>query len=355
MHTYNGLFLTFTFYLTKHMVEKFYSYPLKSLNTFGFEVVADCLIKAHSEQDILQELDSNEVKNARLLVMGGGSNLLFTRNFNGTILQPLMSSIEVEEENSDSVLLRVGAGVVWDNLAAYAVDKGWYGLENLSLIPGMVGASPVQNIGAYGAEAKDTIEKVQYADTQDVAIKKLTNKQCSFGYRSSIFKQELKGRAVITQVYFRLRKNGELQLSYGDLDKTVKEMGGATLRNVRNAVIHIRNSKLPDPAEVGNAGSFFKNPLVEKSLAEKLLQSYPVMPSYTADSGVKIPAGWLIEQTGFKGVRRGAVGVHPKQALVLVNYGSGTGSEVLALAREICNTVREKFGVELEMEVNVVG
>jgi len=337
------------------MAEKFYSYPLKSLNTFGFEVEVDCLIKAYSEQEILQIINSDEVAKKPLLIMGGGSNLLFTQNFSGTILQPLMSSIEVEEETSDSVLLRVGAGVVWDDLVAHAVAKGWYGLENLSLIPGMVGASPVQNIGAYGAEAKNAIEKVQYVDIQGVRIKKLTNKQCRFSYRSSIFKQELKGKVVITQVYFRLRKNGELLLSYGDLDKTVNSMGGATLHNVRNAVIAIRRSKLPDPAEVGNAGSFFKNPLVENSLAKKMLSQYPAMPAYPTENGVKVPAGWLIEQAGFKGVRRGRVGVHPKQALVLVNYGGGTGSEVLKLAKEICEAVRTKFGVELEMEVNVVG
>lgn len=339
------------------MLKISYDYPLKSLNTFGFDVKAHCLMQAHSEDEILQALNSREAENAPLLIMGGGSNLLFTKDYEGVILQPLMENIDVEEDNADDVLLRVGAGVAWDDLVAYAVDKEWYGLENLSYIPGRVGASPVQNIGAYGVEAKDAIERVQYVDIKELNIKYLINKQCRFGYRSSIFKQELKGRAVITQVYFRLRKNGELHLAYGDLNKTVESLGGATLHNVRSAVTLIRRSKLPEPAELGNAGSFFKNPVVDKTLFENLLQKFPTMPNFPntdGQGGGKIPAGWLIEQSGLKGVRRGKVGVHPKQALVLVNYGGGTGDEVLALAQEICDTVREKFGVALEMEVNVV-
>ncbi len=339
------------------MLKISYDYPLKSLNTFGFDVKARCLMQAHSEDEILQALNSREAENAPLLIMGGGSNLLFTKDYEGVILQPLMENIDVEEDNTDDVLLRVGAGVAWDDLVAYAVDKEWYGLENLSYIPGRVGASPVQNIGAYGVEAKDTIERVQYVDIKELNIKYLTNEQCRFGYRSSVFKQELKGRAVITQVYFRLRKSGELHLAYGELRQTVEGMGGANLHNVRSAVTLIRRSKLPEPAELGNAGSFFKNPVVDKTLLENLLQKFPTMPNFpNADGqgGGKIPAGWLIEQSGLKGVRRGKVGVHPKQALVLVNYGGGTGDEVLALAQEICDTVREKFGVALEMEVNVV-
>ncbi len=336
------------------MLEKLYDHPLKNLNTFGFDVSARCLARAHSEEDILSALSDDELKGLPRLVMGGGSNLLFTGNFDGYILQPLMQNLDVVEDGADSVLLRAGAGVAWDELVAHCVAKGWYGLENLSYIPGVVGASPVQNIGAYGVEAKDCIEKVEYIDTHDLRLKTLSNEQCRFGYRSSIFKQELRGRVVVAQVYFRLRKNGELFLSYGDLHTTVSGMGGPSLHNVRSAVILIRRSKLPDPAEVGNAGSFFKNPLVEKPLFDALLQQYPAMPGYAAGSGVKIPAGWLIEQCGLKGARRGKVGVHPKQALVLVNYGGGTGSEVLALAREVCDAVLQKFGVALEMEVNVV-
>lgn len=336
------------------MVEKLRNASLKSLNTFGFDVSARCLIRVDSEEDILQIFDNKVVVEKPLLIVGGGSNFLFTRNFEGTVLQPVIKGIEVEEDTNDSVLLRVGAGVLWDDLVAHAVAHGWYGLENLSLIPGTVGASPVQNIGAYGVEVKSVIEKVQYIDNQSIIKKQLNSEQCHFSYRSSIFKEELKGKVIITYVFFRLRKKGPLQLSYGDLQRTVEKMGGASLQTVRNAVIAIRRSKLPDPTEVGNAGSFFKNPFIDNSLYVKLLEKFPAMPSYSAENGVKIPAGWLIEQAGFKGVRRDAVGVHPHQALVLVNYGGGTGQQVLQLAQEVVEAVREKFGVTLEMEVNVV-
>ncbi|MDR1342947.1 MAG: UDP-N-acetylmuramate dehydrogenase [Prevotellaceae bacterium] len=336
------------------MIEKFYTYPLQSLNTFGFDVSARCFIKAYATQDILQLRDDRDFTRGKRLVMGGGSNLLFTANFDGCILQPLLQSIDVADETSEKVRLHVGAGVAWDELVRSSVERGWYGLENLSFIPGTVGASPVQNIGAYGVEAKDAIESVEYVNLDTFTVERLSSEQCRFGYRSSIFKQELKGKAVITQVTFCLSKRPRYNTSYGSLSEMVKQLGGESLRNVRQAIVATRSSKLPDPAEMGSAGSFFKNPFVEKSAAEELLKTYPAMPTFTSGSGVKIPAGWLIEQCGLKGARRGSVGVHPKQALVLVNYGGGTGCEVLALAYEICRAVRDKFGVELEMEVNVV-
>jgi UDP-N-acetylmuramate dehydrogenase len=335
------------------MLEKFHAYPLKNLNTFGFDVSARCFIKAHATQDILQLRDDRDFAHGKRLVMGGGSNLLFTADFEGCILQPLMQNTVLEDDASDAVLLRVGAGVVWDELVRCCVERGWHGLENLSLIPGMVGASPVQNIGAYGAEAKDTIEGVEYVDLDSFEVKYLSNQQCRFGYRSSIFKQELKGKAAITQVIFCLSKQPRYDTSYGRLSEMVKQLGGENAPNVRQAIAAMRRSKLPDPADLGNAGSFFKNPFVEKSLADELLKKYPDMPSFPSGNGVKIPAGWLIEQCGLKGARRGCVGVHPQQALVLVNYGGGTGSEVLALALEIRRTVYEKFGVVVKMEVNV--
>ncbi|MDR0414283.1 MAG: UDP-N-acetylmuramate dehydrogenase [Prevotellaceae bacterium] len=337
------------------MMEKIYGCSLRHLNTFGFDVSARCLIKAHTAQDILQLRDDRDFAHGRRLVMGGGSNLLFTGNFDGYILQPLMQNVDVEDDNAESTLLRVGAGMAWDELVRICVERGWYGLENLSLIPGTVGASPVQNIGAYGAEAKDAIVGVEYVDLDDFAVKRLSREQCRFGYRSSIFKQELRGKAAITQVTFCLSKRPRYNISYGALGEAVKQLGGESLHNVRQAIVATRSSKLPDPAELGNAGSFFKNPFVEKSLADELRKSHPNMPAFASpDGSVKIPAGWLIEQCGLKGARRGCVGVHPKQALVLVNYGGGTGGETLALAREICRTVRDKFGVELELEVNVV-
>lgn len=340
--------------IAKKMIENFYTYPLQSLNTFGFDVSAQRFIKAYATQDILQLRDDRDFTRGKRLVMGGGSNLLFTADFDGCILRPLLQNIDVEDETSEKVRLRVGAGVVWDELARSSVERGWYGLENLSLIPGTVGASPVQNIGAYGAEAKDAIESVEYVDLETFAVKRLSNEQCRFGYRSSIFKQELKGKVVITQVTFCLSKRPRYNISYGSLSEMVKQLGGESLRNVRQAIVATRRSKLPDPADMGNAGSFFKNPFVEKLFAEELLSKYPAMPAFASGSGVKIPAGWLIEQCGLKGARRGSVGVHPKQALALVSYGGGTGSEVLALAHEICRAVRDKFGVALEMEVNVV-
>jgi UDP-N-acetylmuramate dehydrogenase len=336
------------------MLEKFYSYPLKSHNSFGFDVSARCFIRARSVQEILQLRDDKDFAGGQRLVVGGGSNLLFTSDFDGCILQPLLQNISLEDETDRKARLRVGAGVVWDELVSRCVERGWHGIENLSLIPGTVGAAPVQNIGAYGAEAKDAIEGVEYVDLNSFAVKYVSNEQCRFGYRSSIFKQELKGKAAITQVLFCLSKQPRYNTSYGSLSETVRQLGGESLRNIRQAIVATRRGKLPEPAALGNAGSFFKNPLVEKPLAEVLLKKYPHMPSFTSGAGVKIPAGWLIEQCGLKGARRGSVGVHPKQALVLVNYGGGTGGEVLTLAKEICQAVRNKFGVTLEMEVNVV-
>ncbi|MDR3365450.1 MAG: UDP-N-acetylmuramate dehydrogenase [Prevotellaceae bacterium] len=336
------------------MLEKFYSHPLKNLNTFGFDVSARCLIRAYSVPEILQLRSDRDFACGKRLVLGGGSNLLFTSDFDGCILQPLLQNISPEDDTDARVRLRVGAGVAWDELVSRCVERGWHGLENLSLIPGTVGACPVQNIGAYGAEAKDVIEGVEYVDLDSFTVKYLSNEQCRFGYRSSIFKKELKDKAVITQVLFGLSKQPRYNTSYGSLSEMVKQLGGESLHNIRRAVVATRRGKLPDPAEMGNAGSFFKNPFVEKSAAEELRKRHPDMPSFASGSGVKIPAGWLIEQCGLKGARRGSVGVHPKQALVLVSYGGGTGGEVLALAREVCQAVRDKFGVALELEVNVV-
>jgi UDP-N-acetylmuramate dehydrogenase len=234
------------------------------------------------------------------------------------------------------------------------VSSGWGGLENLSLIPGCVGAAPVQNVGAYGAEVKDCIAEVEYIDFADFALKSLPREGCSFGYRSSIFKRELKNRCCITHVTFCLSRTPQLNASYGQLGDMVESLGGLSLHNLREAIVRTRRSKLPDPAEQGNAGSFFKNPVVQKSLADKLQIAHPNMPSYAAEGGVKIPAAWLIEQAGFKGARRGNAAVHALQPLVLLNLGGSTGAEVLALATEICDAVRSQFSIPLEMEVNVV-
>ena len=258
-------------------------------------------------------------------------------------------------ETPDAVAVRAEAGVEWDDLVAWAVERDLWGIENLSLIPGKVGAAPVQNIGAYGAEAKDAIESVEMFCTDTCNTLILSREHCAFGYRESVFKHALRGRVVITAVTFRLSRRPRPDLGYGDLLRETEARGGATLRNIREAVCAIRRSKLPDTAVLGNAGSFFKNPVVEAAVAERLRTDYPALPLYPAAEGrMKLAAGWLIEQAGMKGHREGCVGVHDRQALVLVNYGGATGSEVLALAHKVQEAVRAKFGVEIAAEVNVL-
>ncbi|MGL4956970.1 MAG: UDP-N-acetylmuramate dehydrogenase [Bacteroidales bacterium] len=330
------------------------NHSLRYLNSFGFEVNSRYFFAFSNVQDLQQYLEQERIQTLPKLILGTGSNILFTKDFEGCVLQPAMQEIEIVEESATEVKLCVGAGVDWDNLVEYCVTNNWSGLENLSLIPGTVGAAPVQNIGAYGVEVKDCIVWVQYFDLLDYSLKTVDNVDCQFDYRTSIFKTKLKGRALITQVCFVLQKEANCKIAYGAVEQELERLGGVSLLNVRQAIINIRKSKLPDPSELGNAGSFFKNPVVAQSLADELLQSQSAMPHYPASTGVKIPAAWLIEQAGFKGARRGNVGVHVQQALVLVNYGGGTGAEVLALAQEICDGVYAKFGITLEMEVNIV-
>ena len=272
------------------------------------------------------------------------------------ILFPVSQRIEQLDESAESLRLRVGAGVEWDDLVAWAVERNLWGIENLSLIPGKVGAAPVQNIGAYGAEAKDVIRSVRFYDVEADCMRTLTREECAFGYRESIFKQSLKGRTVITEIEIELAKKAAPRLGYGDVEREVERLGGATLRNIREAICSIRRSKLPDTAVLGNAGSFFKNPVVARAVAEGLLAQYPEMPHYaTADpEQVKLAAGWLIDRAGLKGYCEGRVGVHERQALVLVNHGGATGGEVIALARKVQETVKQKFGIEIDTEVNIL-
>ena len=291
------------------------------------------------------------------MVMGGGNNIVFTKDIEQTIIHPRNCNIEVIAENSESVTIRVGAGLEWDELVEWAVERNLWGLENLSLIPGKVGAAPVQNIGAYGAEAKDCITNVEMYSPQTDNFITLAAEHCGFGYRESVFKHSLKGRVIITAVEFKLSKVENPKLNYGDICQEVEKRGGATLRNIREAICAIRRSKLPDPAQTGNAGSFFKNPIVERATAEALLAEYPNMPHYPAadPEKVKLAAGWLIDQCGLKGYSEGNVGVHSRQALVLINTtGDATGAEVMAFARKVQNTVLEKFGIEIDTEVNIL-
>ncbi len=292
-----------------------------------------------------------------VLVLGGGSNLLFVSDFDGLVIFPNIPGIVPEKEDANHVWVRAGAGVEWDDFVAFTVNKGWGGIENLSLIPGKVGAAPVQNIGAYGQEAADTIESVSGIDLRTGEEWEISAPDCRFAYRNSIFKQELKGKFLVTSVLFILDKFPQLNLSYEGVARMLEGIAGPTVSDVRNVIVDIRRSKLPDPAVIGNAGSFFKNPVVESDLASRLSESHPGMPQYAVgDVGkVKLSAGWLIDQCGWKGAIRGGAGVHEKHALVLINRGEATGKEIFNLSEEIRKSVRLRFGVDLEREVLVIG
>ena len=315
---------------------------LKKYNTFGLDYKAACFVKSDSEAEVIQFLKEKESVNGSILILGGGSNILFTGDFNGTIINPLIIGIRIEERNHDHVIVSADAGVNWDSVVEWSVNNGFGGLENLSLIPGSVGATPVQNIGAYGVEVKDLIEKVRTVCITDGSIKEFTNQECRFGYRNSIFKSTQKGIYLVTRVYYRLNINPLLNLNYGAINDEVKKLGAPSLKNVRQAVINIRRSKLPDPEIIGNAGSFFKNPVVTIQFAGELKRKYPAMPAYNDPSGdIKMAAGWLIEQCGWKGKRIGDAAVHEKQALVLVNHGNATGKDIFDLSEKIKQSVYE--------------
>lgn len=288
-------------------------------------------------------------------VLGGGNNILFTRRFGGTLIKPVGKNITIKANLDDSVIVEAEAGVEWDDMVEWSVERELWGMENLSLIPGTVGAAPVQNIGAYGAEAKDVIERVHYYDAKERRHHTMGNAECRFAYRESIFKHELRGKAIITSVEFRLSKSQQPSLGYGDLAKEVEARGRVTLKNIREAVCSIRRSKLPDTAVLGNAGSFFKNPIVNKDVSERLKQEYENMPVYpVSEQNCKLAAGWLIDQAGLKGYRQGNVGVHERQALVLVNFGGATGEEVISLSELVRERVKEKFGITIDPEVNIL-
>ena len=336
------------------MITTYIDHPLRERNSFHVEEQAARII----EFDAAADLDSIFAEgNApeKWAVLGGGNNILFTKQYDGTLIHPIGKRIERLNDDSESVRVRVDAGVEWDDFVQWCVERDLWGAENLSLIPGSVGAAPVQNIGAYGAEAKDIIHTVHYFDTLQREHLSRSNEECRFGYRDSIFKGELRGRAIITAVDFTLSTVASPSLRYGDVQQQVEERGGATLKNIREAVCSIRQTKLPDTNVLGNAGSFFKNPIVPCAVAEELKTKYENMPIYpTPDEAFrKLAAGWLIDQSGLKGYRMGNVGVHDRQALVLVNHGGATGGEVMNLARYVQAKVKEKFGIEIEAEVNI--
>ncbi len=335
------------------MIREFHQISLRTRNSFGVDQQAARLVEFETPED-LRTLFAAGIPE-KWTVLAGGNNILFTRDYDGVLLTPVARGITLLSDDGDEVRVRADAGVEWDDLVEWAVGRGLWGIENLSLIPGKAGAAPVQNIGAYGCEAKDAIRRVEMYCVETGAMLTLDAAHCGFGYRESVFKHDLKGRAIITAVEIALTHTPRPRLGYGDVEREVEARGGATLRNIREAICAIRRAKLPDPAVLGNAGSFFKNPVVGAAAAERLLAEYPDMPHYPALEGrVKLAAGWLIDRAGMKGRRKGAVGVHERQALVLVNHGGATGGEVIAFAHEVQERVRGKFGIEIDTEVNIL-
>jgi UDP-N-acetylmuramate dehydrogenase len=337
------------------MIKEFINHDLKELNSFHVEQKCLKLITFERAEE-LDQIFSEEHKPERWYVLGGGNNILFTQDYDGVLIHPIGQGVEIIAEDEQSVTINVQAGVEWDDMVAWCVEHDLWGAENLSLIPGSVGASPVQNIGAYGAEAKDIISRVHLFSTTEYQHKTLTKEECRFAYRESIFKQELKGKVIITSVDFTLSKQAKPNLHYGDVCQRVEELGGATLKNIREAICSIRNEKLPDTSKLGNAGSFFKNPIVAKERAEELKQQHDNMPIYpTADPmKAKLAAGWLIDKAGMKGYRTEKVGVHSRQALVLVNHGGACGRDVIELSEQVQQRVWECFGIRIEPEVNIL-
>lgn len=324
-------------------------------NSFGVKQQAATLAEFETADD-LRDLFMT-LKPTEWYVLGAGNNTLFTQDYLGVLFTPICGNRTIIESTDDHIIVRAEAAHDWDTLVEWSVQEGLWGIENLSAIPSSVGAAPVQNIGAYGAEAKDAITVVEYFDTQSMEVVRLSNKECHFAYRESIFKQELKGRAIILAVEFKLSRHAQPNLGYGDVISEVEARGGATLRNIREAICAIRSRKLPDPKVLGNAGSFFKNPIVDRSVAEALRVNHPDMPCYEVagdQSRVKLAAGWLIDRAGLKGYRDGCVGVHERQALVLVNHGGATGGDVMRLAHFVCMRVKENFGIDISPEVNVL-
>ena len=331
-------------------------YSLKGLNTFGISVNSRYFISIRSTKELREVLSMDIAQSKPILIMGGGSNILFTEDFPGLIILNNIKGIEIIEENNDEVLVSAGGGEVWQDLVTFSLDNNLGGIENLSLIPGSVGAAPIQNIGAYGVELKEVMESLEAIELATGEKRTFYNADCDFGYRNSIFKKELKDKYLITNVKFKLSRSPKLNTTYGAINSLLKERGieDPTIKDISNAVIEIRQSKLPDPAHLGNAGSFFKNPVLDKIDFEGLKLTFPDIPGYMNDELVKIPAAWLIEQCGWKGKRFDNIGVHDKQPLVLVNHGGGTGKDLRDLANKIKESVVTKFGVELEAEPRII-
>lgn len=328
---------------------------LKAFNTFGIEAKADSFIAFQSKEDLINLLKDT---NQDLLVLGGGSNILFTRDFKGLVLKNEIKGTEVIKESENQVLVKFGAGENWHQCVVNSIEQSWGGIENLSLIPGTIGAAPMQNIGAYGVEIKELFHSLTAVEIATQELKTFSKADCNFGYRESIFKNRLKNQYIITDVTLQLTTgNHNLNTSYGAIKDTLaaNNVHHPTIKDISEAVINIRKSKLPDPTVIGNAGSFFKNPTIDQLDFEALTLEFPEMPGYViSETEVKVPAGWLIENCGWKGKRQGDIGVHKNQALVLVNYGDGNGEDIKLLSQEIQASVVNKFGIELSTEVNII-
>jgi len=327
---------------------------LQPYNTFGIDVNANYFVEANSEQDLISFFSNNKKP---IFILGGGSNLLLTQNVKNIVIKNNIKGKKIEREFQHSVYVSAGGGENWHQFVLWCIKKGLGGIENLSLIPGTVGASPIQNIGAYGVELKDVFHKLEAIEIKTGEKRIFRKKECSFAYRDSIFKKKLKGKYCITKVWFKLSKRPIIDVSYGAIRQTLSDMKVKipTIKDISKAVIKIRSSKLPDPKKLGNSGSFFKNPEISQRQFKSLQKKFPNIVFYSLENGkIKVPAGWLIEQCGWKGKRMGNTGSHAKQALVLVNYGGATGNEVKKLAYRIIDSVEKKFGIKLTAEVNIM-
>ncbi|NBW27071.1 MAG: UDP-N-acetylmuramate dehydrogenase [Flavobacteriaceae bacterium] len=333
-----------------------YHFSLKNYNTFGIEANAKEFVAVHSIEELETVLAENISK--RKFILGGGSNMLLTKDIDALVIHIDLKGKKIVEENDDFVWVESQAGENWHEFVMWTIDNDFGGLENMSLIPGNVGTTPVQNIGAYGTEIKDTFVSCSAMKIDTMEMRSFRNSECNFGYRESIFKNEIKDQYIITSVIFKLTKrNHKINISYGDITRELDKLNNKTptLKDVSNAVITIRQSKLPDPKVLGNSGSFFKNPILLKSEFNKIHKKFPEMKYYEiSETEVKVPAGWLIEQAGFKGLRFGDAGIHKNQALVLVNYGNATGQEILNVSKDIQETIFKKFGIHIEAEVNII-
>ncbi len=339
------------------MISMEHNFDLQAYNTFNIKAKAKYFATINSLEDLLEISEQSSIWAQNKLILGGGSNVLFLDDYNGLVLNMMNKGIALIEETQDDVIVEAQAGEVWDDLVNLCVQKEWYGLENLSLIPGSVGASPMQNIGAYGIEVEQVFDQLTAFHIEDKRLVTFGHHDCQFGYRSSVFKQQLKGQYIITSVRYRLKKKKVLNTSYGSINQTLESqnISNLSILDVRQAVIKIRQSKLPDPKVLGNAGSFFKNPIISNEQFATLQEEYADIPHYpVGEHCTKIPAGWLIDQCGYKGVTVGHTGTYNKQALIIVNRGGATGEEIWTFAQEIIYAVQQRFSIELSPEVNLI-